>query len=220
MKTSFYFTKKYFLQHIILFFLLFSATLPAQGQEGSPLQTLLSKIEKKVADTGTVQAAFNQQRFLKIFLKPVTFKGKLILQRPDKLRWENISPIPSVLIFSGAQGIRCNADAKPVHFDLQTDPVMKMVAQQIWAWADSSYNKLQDQYSLKLKEANVIELKPLDEKMAAAIDSIQVRFQDTTLQPEEIIILEPENDKTIISFSNYTLNETIEDQQFTTCFPL
>lgn len=203
----------------LLLLLLFLTVLPCQGGETDPLDLLLEKIETRVAVTKTVQADFSQKRFLKIFIKPVTFQGKLILQRPDKLRWENISPIPSVMIFSADKGIRCNSDAAPVYFDLQTDPIMKMVAQQIWAWADSSYSRLKGQYSIQMLEPTVILLKPQEEKMAAAIESIQVRFHETTLQPEEITIFEPHNDKTVIRFSNYLLNQTIEESRFTTCFP-
>ncbi len=204
--------------YILSILLLFLPANPCQAKNPDPLDQLLESIESKVAVTKTVQASFTQKRFLKIFIKPVTFKGKLVLVRPDKLRWENISPVPSVMIFSGDQGLRCNADSEPVHFDLQTDPIMKMVSQQIWAWADSSYSRLKNSYSISLKEAGVILLKPLEEKTATAIKSIEVRFHEKSLQPEEIIIMEPGNDKTIILFSNYILNQSIKDQSFTSCY--
>ncbi len=185
----------------------------------TPLDTLLSDIQQKVDSTRTVQCTFEQERNLSVFARSIIFTGKMELSRPDKLRWENLSPIPSVLIFAGDKGIRCNDDAPPVHFELEKDPIMKMVAEQIWTWVDGDYARLRNKYDITLKNDREIELVPQGGEFANVITAVRVTFDDQSLQPETIHVLESEGDSTIIRFDAYRLNQPVDERLFTTCYP-
>ena len=200
-----------------LFF--FSSSLVLAGETSrEPLDQLLQQVEEKASGTKTVQCSFLQERILTIFSKPVLFRGKMLLSRPDKLRWETIEPIPSALVFSGDMGLRCNDDVPPVRFDLQTDPVMKMVAEQIWTWADGDYERLRNKFNIKLIEEHTIELVPAS-PTGQVIQSIKVSFGQETLQPITVEVLENGGDSTRIRFSDYHLNQPVADAWFTTCSP-
>ncbi|MDH3347694.1 MAG: outer membrane lipoprotein carrier protein LolA [Desulfobulbaceae bacterium] len=186
--------------------------------EVDELKVFLATVKQRVAQTGSVSCKFEQRRSLAVFSKPVIFHGRMAVQRPDKLRWENISPVPSVMIFSGDSGIRCNDDAEPVRFDLASDPVMKMVAEQIWTWADSAYDKLRDQYRISLTAPYVVELVPLGGQLAETVASIQVTFGSLSLQPENVLILEKEGDKTELRFYNYISGRSLDETLFTSCY--
>ena len=187
--------------------------------EMTPLDQLLSDIQNRVDNTKTVQCTFEQERNLSVFDRPIIFTGKMELSRPDKLRWENLAPIPSVLIFDGDKGIRCNDDAPPVHFELEKDPIMKMVAEQIWIWVDGDYARMRNKYNITLTGEREIELVPQSGEFANIITSVRVTFDNQNLQPETIHILETEGDSTIIRFANYRLNQPVDDMLFTTCYP-
>lgn len=191
------------------------AELAASGAE---LAGFLSRVGERAAGAHKVACKFEQQRFLAIFTEPVIFHGRLVVSRPDKLRWENISPIPSVLIFSGDEGLRCNADAPSMRFDLRTDPVMKMVAEQIWTWADSAYEKLADQYAISLVEPFTLELAPLKGGLAETVEVIRVSFAPESYQPEQVVIEEKQGDKTVLRFYDYDLSPMIDDSLFSVCF--
>jgi len=206
-------------------FLLYSCSFFSPGSvlfanEGNQeqLDQLLQRVEHQASGTRTVQCSFIQERTLTIFSKPVLFKGQMPLSRPDKLRWENLDPIPSALVFSGDKGLRCNDDAPPVHFDLQTDPVMKMVAEQIWTWADGDYERLKNKYRIRLVDDNAIELIPAD-TTGNVIQTIRVTFDQKTLQPSTVLVQERGGDSTKISFYDYLLNQPVDDALFTTCSP-
>ena len=190
----------------------------AGEQDKEELDHLLKRVEEQASGTKTVQCSFLQERTLTIFSKPVLFKGKMLLSRPDKLRWENIDPIPSALVFSGDRGLRCNDDAPPVHFDLQTDPVMKMVAEQIWTWADGDYERLKNKFSISLIDDHTIELIPA-EATENVIQAIRVTFERKTLQPITVEVLEKGGDSTKINFHDYLLNQPVDDAWFTACSP-
>ncbi|MCL7487568.1 MAG: outer membrane lipoprotein carrier protein LolA [Desulfobulbaceae bacterium] len=199
---------------------LFSTPLsadPANGQ--AQLEQLLSEIRDRVNTTATVQCTFEQERKLSVFDRPILFTGKMALSRPDKLRWENVSPIPSVLIFAGDRGIRCNDDAPPVHFELEKDPIMNMVAEQIWTWVDGDYARLRSKYDITLTADREIELVPLTSDLSRPIARIRVTFASGNLHPETIVIHETEGDSTTIRFADYQLNQPVDDKLFTACYP-
>ncbi len=192
---------------------------PCFAADNPKLDTLLQEIQSRVASTKTVQAAFQQERHLSIFSQPVLFEGKLALSRPENLRWEIITPIPSVLIFSGDKGLRCSGDMEPQHFDLKNDPVMRMVAEQLWTWADGAYGKLKNEYDITLSSAHEIKLQPKNEAMQRAIKAIQVVFDPVNLQPTLVKVLESAGDALIIRFHDYLLNQPVQTDLFTTCQP-
>jgi outer membrane lipoprotein-sorting protein len=187
--------------------------------ETTPLDRLLSDIQKRVDTTQTVQCTFEQERNLSIFSQPILFTGKMELSRPDKLRWENLTPIPSVLIFAGDKGIRCNDDALPVHFELEKDPMMKMIAEQIWTWVNGNYAQMSNKYNITLSDAHEIELVPQSGELISTITSVKVSFDSQSLQPETIHIQETEGDSTTIRFVDYRLNQSVDDTLFSACYP-
>jgi outer membrane lipoprotein-sorting protein len=165
-----------------------------------------------------VQCTFEQERNLTLFTQPIYFTGKMSLSRPDKLRWENIDPIPSVMIFAGDKGIRCNDDAKPVYFELKKDPIMKMVGEQIWTWVDGNYRQLQNKYDISLTGEQEITLVPHSGEFLKTITSVTVQFDPESFQPDTIHIRETEGDSTIIRFRNYRINQPVNDILFTNCY--
>ncbi len=207
---------------LLLLLLLAGTGIRAENIPDAPdasLDRFLEDIKARVRDTRTVQCRFEQERNLAIFTQPVIFSGRMVLSRPDRLRWENIKPIPSVLIFNGDKGQRCNDDAPPVRFDLRTDPVMNMVARQIWTWVDGDYTKLRKDYSLALTGGDTLELTPKAGSTQRLITSVRITFDRSTLQPQTIRIGETGGDSTVIRFSGYQLNQAVDERLFTTCFP-
>lgn len=206
---------------IMLILLLSPLSLAAadEKQVDSSLQQLLADVQQKVSKTKTVQCEFEQERNLSLFNQPILFKGKMSLVRPGKLRWENTDPIPSVLIFNDDRGLRCNDDAEPVRFELNNDPIMQMVADQIWTWVDGDYGRLQSRYDVSQVEDYAILLVPLTGEFADVITSITVKFSEQTLQPVIILVQEKEGDSTTIRFNDYRLNEQVSDDLFSSCYP-
>ncbi len=182
------------------------------------LEELLLDIRKKSSALTALSCDFTQERSLALFNKPIVFQGQLALIRPDKLRWEFISPVPSVLIFNGDKGIRCNDNDKPVKFDLANDPVMKMVAEQLWTWLDGDYSRLEKEYAIKKTGDSAILVTPENQKTSNLIKNISIVFDGQNRQPKSVAILEPGGDKTLITFNDYQLSPTLPDTTFTTCF--
>ncbi len=182
------------------------------------LAGLLLDIKEKSAALNALTCDFTQKRSLALFSKPIKFHGQLALIRPDKLRWEFISPVPSVLIFDGNKGIRCNDQGKPDRFNLTNDPVMKMVAEQLWTWLDGDYSRLKHEYNIEKTDESAILVTPFRQPTSDLIKDISIVFDKENRQPLSVTIREPGGDETFIAFSAYKLSPVIPQSTFRQCF--
>lgn len=199
---------------LIISFMVAKCAMAADYRSELPL---LAEVQAQSAQVQSFSCQFTQERHLALFAKPVIFHGLLFLVRPDHLRWEFTNPIPSVLLFSGDKGVRCNDNAPPVHFDLTSDPVMRLVAEQLWTWLDSNYGKLEQMYSVKQQGDSTLVIIPKEQSMADFIATITILFNNESKQPERVEITEPGGDLTRIRFHDYNLNVSLAEKIFVEC---
>jgi outer membrane lipoprotein-sorting protein len=190
----------------------------AAGATGpEELASLLEEVEAAAAEVRSLSCGFTQEKRLALFARPIIFHGTLDLVRPDRLRWEFTSPVPSVLIFKGESGLRCNDRAEPVRFDLKKDPVMQIVARQLWLWLGADYTRLAEEYHLRLAGPDTLVLAPRDLKIAEFVSSITISFAPDSRQPQLVEIAEPGGDLTRISFHGYRFDAAHEEALFEQC---
>ena len=208
--------KKNFVLYIFLVLSLM-VTKSALASEDRSVLPLLDDIQARSAQVQSFSCKFTQERHLTLFAKPIIFHGLLFLIRPDHLRWEFTDPIPSVLLLSGDKGMRCNDNVPPVHFDLTSDPVMRLVVEQLWTWLDSNYEKLGQMYSVKQQGDSTLVITPKEQGMADFIATITISFSNESKQPELVEITEPDGDLTRIHFHDYNLNVSLPEKLFVEC---
>ena len=196
---------------------LISPVQPAGAADSDELGGFLAEIQAASDQVRSFSAEFDQERRLALFTEPVIFHGSLTVVRPNRLRWEFTSPIPSVLIFSGERGLRCNEKGPPVHFDLGSDPIMRTVAEQLWLWLGGDYSRLNALYLIEKSGPSGLRITPKDHAVSEYIGAVTVTFNTTSKQPEKVEIAEPGGDTTLISFRSYVLNTNTPDILFTLC---
>ncbi|MBU0480830.1 MAG: outer membrane lipoprotein carrier protein LolA [Proteobacteria bacterium] len=181
------------------------------------LNDFLDRVEEKAATVSSFRCNFIQERHLSIFPEPVIFSGSLSLERPDRLRWEFTEPIPSVLILNGSSGAKCEPSGKKIRFSLDSDPVMRLVARQLWSWTSGSYREMGDEFAMAFSAGPLLSMTPVKGGAAVFISRIQVRFDPETLQPVRVSIMEPAGDRTELFFSAYQLNLQLPPATFSEC---
>lgn len=203
----------------LLFVLLFSPCMPvcAESAQQDDLQLFLEKIQEKSNLARSFSADFTQEKILTLFARPVSFKGKLYIVRPDRLRWEFISPVPSALIFRGDEGLKCGDGAASRHFSLSGDPVMKVVADQLWLWLGGDYMKMAEIFTLKKTGNFTLQVTPVDKNIADFISSVTISFDEKTLQPRKVEITEAGGDFTRIVFYATVINGRLDEKLFSQC---
>ncbi len=177
------------------------------------LDDFIAHIQNASAQVQSYQSDFLQEKHLKMFQRPVRFSGRLSIVRPDKLRWEFFSPAVSAIIFDGDTGLRCNEAAPAVSFSLKDDPMMGMVAQQLWLWLGGDYAALGDLYDVAMEGEDGIVVTP---KSGGMIRSVSLHF-DGQGQPREVTIREDGGDFTRITFSNEKVDTVLPSTLFSRC---
>jgi outer membrane lipoprotein-sorting protein len=202
-----------------LWLTLLNSALPPGGLAGESgdLAAFLAEIQAASDQVRSFSSEFVQERRLALFAEPVFFKGSLTVVRPDRLRWEFTAPVPSVLIFNGERGMRCNDKAPPVHFDLGADPIMKIVAEQLWLWLGGDYSRLRASYDMAKSGPSALRITPKEKRLSEFISAITITFDRTSRQPEKVEIADPGGDTTILSFQAYVLNTDTPDSLFSLC---
>ena len=73
----------------------------AAPRKTPPVPELILQVEKKYADAGTLVANFSQVNTSGALGTKKTSTGRLFVKRPDKVRWETLSPDPNILVSNG-----------------------------------------------------------------------------------------------------------------------
>lgn len=82
---------------------------PARSREGVPAQTeagatskakaAVARLEKTLASLTTFQADFDQTSYLASMVRPLREKGRLIVQKPDMMRWDYEGAEPKTYVY-------------------------------------------------------------------------------------------------------------------------
>src|ERR1700743_802246 len=70
----------------------------AIGARADDSQAVLKDLQQKMASVKSVYLEFTQERVLKLFAEPLKSEGVMLIERPDRIRWETTSPYQSILL--------------------------------------------------------------------------------------------------------------------------
>ena len=201
-----------------LCFLSLLAFLPANGlAESMELQPLLNELKVAAAETETIKSDFVQEKNLAMFSEKLLSQGAFAYQKPNRLRWELLSPVASGFVLNGGKGERWNSlSQERGHFSVDNDPIMGMIAQQLLAWARVDVDWLQSRYRMELQSTQPISLRltPLDQGEAGFIDYLQILFAVDKRHIAEVLMMEQGGDSTLLRFTDVQLNTELPEEAF------
>lgn len=200
---------------LLLLFFLF-CTAPVHGEE-IKLEMLLGDLKLAAAQIETLSSPFVQEKYLDIFAEKLLSQGYFAYRKPDRLRWELLTPVASGFVLHGDQGERWNRlSQKQESFSVKTDPVMGMIAQQLLAWARVDLDWLQGRYRMELQTETpvVLRLYPLDKGEAEFIDHLQIKFSADRSHVVAVQMVEQGGDSTTIRFTDVEINTDLPDAVF------
>ena len=186
---------------IVLFVGLLAATALAQG---APPHRLHS-----------VQAAFVQEKQLKILIKPLVSTGTFAFQAPLSLRWEYRSPVHSILLMHEGR-IR-----KLIERDGRLEPdngagveAMQIVFQDLGSWLDGRFED-NPMFTATRTDNRTIVLTPKEEGLRAMISRIELHLGEQEGVMERVRIVEGEAGVTELRFTEAVINREIPVSVFT-----
>jgi outer membrane lipoprotein-sorting protein len=185
---------------------------PLKGKAGA-----FARIEKTVSTVHAVASEFRQERRLAMLKEPVVSSGRFYYEKPDKLRWEFISPDPSGFLVNGKLAKQWKGkDNPPEAFDLQQNPVIQLIVDQLLAWTKADFAWIEQRYIISVVKEDPIALKllPRSSKEKKYIDHILISFEADTQYANAVGIVEKGGDSTHIRFFNMVVNNSPKKELF------
>ena len=178
---------------------------------------VFNRIKEAASGVKTLKGEFAQEKHLEILENSPVSRGKLFYRKPDCLRWEVYEPVSMGFIVNGDKGKRWSGPSESLQtFDLKEAPVVKIISDQVFAWAGADFERLEARYDITIMEETpvIIKLIPLSVTEKKYLDYIRLIFSADENYVDAIEIHEAGGDYTQINFFNMELNEAIAEDIF------
>lgn len=200
---------------ILSFLLICVGNLNVVSQEklsDSEQKTFKQKVQKTAQSTKTIQSDFTQTKELSILENAIVSEGHLTFKAPNLVKWEYTKPYKNIAIFKDDK-LFVNNEGKKNEMDLSSNRMFRSLNSLI---VNSIKGDMFDdsQFSIsyfKTGRDYLVKFIPKDKRMKKFIVSFELTFDKETTQVNEVKLIEPNDDYTLIVFNNKQLNGTVSD---------
>ena len=189
-----------------------SAETPAANQAA-----LFSSLERSAGGVTTLSSDFVQEKHLSMFKTVMSSKGRFYFGKPDRLRWELTAPVASGFVLKGEKGRRWHQrTGRSENFQISQEPVMKLVSDQLFAWARADFTWLKREYRITvLDEAPAaLRLEPRSGATAGFLNHLLISFSADGRYVKSVEVHEKDGDFTRIKFLNTQVNKPLQAELF------
>jgi len=214
------------LQVILLpvFLLCFSAH-PALGEtaagrvpETNDVAAFLNDLGKRVSNFTTLSTEFTQEKEMAMFKEKLVLKGRIYLQKPNKIAWHVDSPLRYSVLITDTFIRQWDEDTDQVQeISLTKNPIFQNVLNQLTVWFSGDYSSLLEVNDVRIakQEPLTIEFTPRDKNIAKKIiKKITITFREDQTYLRQIRIQELSGDVTTIQFMHTLLNAPLNSSSF------
>ncbi len=182
------------------------------------LPAFLNGLGKKISDFKTLKTDFTQEKEMAMFKEKLVLKGRIYLEKPNKVAWHVDSPLRYSVLITDKAIRQWDEDTNQVQeISLTKNPIFQNVLNQLTVWFSGDYASLIETNDVRLvkKEPLVIEFIPRGANIAKkVIKSITITFREDRKYLRQIRIQELSGDITTIHFTNTLLNTPLDNNSF------
>ncbi len=194
-------------------------TPAADGQDSrAEMAVFLKDLGKHVSDFTTLKTDFVQEKEMAMFKEKLVMKGRIFLQKPNKVAWHVDSPVRYSVLITDKLIRQWDEDTNKVQeISLAKNPIFQNVLSQITVWFSGDYSSLVAVNDIRRIQNDplVLEFTPLQNNVARkVIKSITITFRDDRKYLKQIRIREQSGDVTSINFINTLLNIPLDSSSF------
>jgi outer membrane lipoprotein-sorting protein len=200
------------------------AALSALGEPAADSsQTVLKDLQQKMASVKSVYLEFAQERELKLFSEPLKSEGVMLIERPDRIRWETTAPYQSILLGDQKSVAQFEFnDGKWEKLKLGFPQLLQRVMQQMSLMNQGKMDSMMTDYTITVATGTetVLTMVPKDANVRGMLASLEVHLPPDLSTTRQVVMNEPNGDLTRITFSNEKRNVTFPDGTFDQSKPL
>lgn len=173
-----------------------------------------AKVQKTAQNTNTIVSDFVQTKHIFVLDNAITSEGKLVFKAPNLVKWEYIKPYQNIAVFKEDQ-LLVNNEGKKQNIDLSANKMFRSLNSLI---VNSIKGDMFDasQFDLeffKYPKYYLVKFVPKDKRLKKFMASFELKFSKET-EVDEVKLIEPNDDFTVITFHNRKVNTTVSDSDF------
>jgi len=178
---------------------------------------VFSRIRQAASNVQTLSGEFTQEKRLEMLESPAVSYGRFFYKSPESMRWEVYEPVALGFSVKGDRGKRWKGESGAAQsFDIRREPVVRIISDQVFAWAGANFDRLEAGYDITLEQVDpvVLRLVPLSATEKKYLAFITLIFSVTEDYVSAIEIHEAGGDRTLINFNDVKVNEPIPEDIF------
>ncbi|MBL6446522.1 outer membrane lipoprotein carrier protein LolA [Fulvivirga sp. 29W222] len=203
---------------LLIYLIMFPSMLLFQNDDFvsmKDIQSFKKGINQMASTTNTIQAKFNQNKYLSILSNGVESSGTMHFKKPDLLKWSYTNPYNYAILLNGEE-IKINDEGKVNSFEIKNSKIFKELNDLIINSVRG--NVLQEErFDISYLENNELyltRLNPQEEQLKSYVKQIDIYFEKSDYTVNRIQLFEYEGDYTLITFHNKKINASIPDSEF------
>lgn len=174
-----------------------------------------TKVKDKANRTNTIVSDFTQTKQLFVLDHVLESNGKLVFKAPNLVRWEYMDPYQNVAIFKDNQ-LLVNNESKRQNIDLGSNKMFRSLNSLI---VNSIKGDMFDESQFELSffgydDFYLVKFIPRDKRLKKFIAAFEMKFSKDSAEVDEIKLIEPNDDYTVITFHNQQVNIPVEATTF------
>ncbi len=205
---------------VLLFFTIAvcAETKGEKGGETADTSELLARLGKKASGFTSLKTDFVQEKDLSMFKNKITIKGRIYIEKPNRLAWHVDKPVRYSVLITDKSIRQWDEETNRVQeISLSKNPVFQNVVNQLTVWFSGDYSSLVGDNDVRLVKNSPVTLDFIPKDSTAAkkiIKSVTIAFREDEKYVERITIHEQSGDVTTIIFMNTVLNVPIDSGSF------
>jgi len=180
-------------------------------------QRILDPVRQAVKGIETLSGDFIEEKRLVMLKEPAILTGRFFYGKPDRLRWEYLTPERRGFSVSNSKGLQWQHNpSRTQPLDLEKDPVFRSFVRRIFAWIRADFETIQKEYEIRLVSENPLSLAliPLLEMEKTFIDRVILSFSKDMKTVRSVDIHETDGDASRIRFSDIRINPPLNSGMF------
>jgi len=163
----------------------------------------------------SIQADFVQKKHLKILRQPIISTGIFAFQAPRSLRWEYITPIPSILLMHNGKMSKLikTGDKFTEEKGIGID-AMQLMLGEISNWIEGRFSD-NEMFTASFPDAQTIILTPRNQAVGGLISKIELTLGKQKGVLDTVTIFEGPDSYTLMTFTHAVINGDIPTALFT-----
>ena len=206
---------KYFLPFYLFTFLPLMAWSQTKLTSEQQKQ-VIEKMDKSASAMTSMQCDFSQSKSMKLLSKEMKSEGVMYFKKPDKLRWQYMSPYDYTFILNGDK-VRIKSQKSTKNIDVQGNKIFRQITNIILKSITGGGLKNSADFTVELYKADkeyFAKLYPKKKELKQIYRLIEIHFDPQLTMVNMVKMEEKTGDVTIVRLTNIKANATINEKMF------